>query len=284
MKTQLGKTTEDESVAADETSAVGVPLLIPVVAPRITVKACNKGDDEFYERLKEIVKSTIDEKLLRALFTYHWGGLSKDDVTDDHIMSEVQTILQRVKNDTLPDVDRLFGNNLRLDTSKADGEHGSKEKCKLLIESLSPSRLKLVVKNVIRFQAPAALKDECKATEEEKKELPKKFHSNRAGKTRMKRIKERLGGVRTIKNFEELARLRLGVCLIIEEDDDEFIVDIDVLLSLGIDNSRQLEQLAGNRLEQGDDPFDIEDDAQSGLMTNLKTKLERVRGKKLRAT
>ncbi|POM64595.1 Hypothetical protein PHPALM_19852 [Phytophthora palmivora] len=140
MKIHRGKITENESIAVDETSAVGVPLLILVVAPRITsmshsplierkkartgygksVKARNKGDDEFYERLKESVKSTIDEKLLRALFTYHWGGLSKDDVTDERIMSEVQTILQRVKNDTLPDVDRLFGKKLRLDMSKAD--------------------------------------------------------------------------------------------------------------------------------------------------------------------
>ncbi|KAE9160861.1 hypothetical protein PF005_g31474, partial [Phytophthora fragariae] len=149
----------------------------------------------------------------------------------------------------------------------------------------------------------------------------------------MKRIKERLGGVLTIKlndvlelrycadtgsdwclisrrSFDELVRLGSGVqaeplqkpvvgkavgghdvearesvrlhirlhtaagpvepadpvtCLIIEEDEDEFIVGNDVLLSLGIDVSRQLEQLAGNRLEQDDDPFDVEDDAWSGL-------------------
>ncbi|OWZ13400.1 hypothetical protein PHMEG_00013278 [Phytophthora megakarya] len=365
-------------------------------------------------------------------------------------------------NDTLPDVDRLFRKKLQLDMSESDvservlkyfmqcsqlieenglvdcfeGQHGSKEKCKLLIESLSPNELKSEVKNAIRFQAPAALKDECKlhdlilakaleqdrdclrrkrarydeqftkkekaprlqdrkhsadthgggrhdsvsaketrdrdanrvvrtasktlvekvrpavpkdgclkcggahyvascppATPQEKKELPKKFHSNRAKKTRMKRIKERLGGVHTIKlndvfelrycadtgsdwclisrkNFEELARLGSGVlaeplqkavvgkavgghdveareavrlqirlhtaagpvepadlvtCLIIEEDEDEFIVGNDVLLSLGIDVSRQLEQLAGNSQEQDDDPFNVEDDARSGL-------------------
>ncbi|KAG6576398.1 uncharacterized protein IUM83_09044 [Phytophthora cinnamomi] len=116
------------------------------------------------------------------------GGLSKDDVTDDRIMSEVQAILQRVKNDTLPDVDHLFSKKLGLDMPESDmservpkyfvqcnqlmeengvvvcfeGEHGSKEKCKLLIESLSPYELKPDVKNAIRFQAPAALTDECK--------------------------------------------------------------------------------------------------------------------------
>ncbi|KAJ8571749.1 hypothetical protein ON010_g5083 [Phytophthora cinnamomi] len=103
-------------------------------------------------------------------------------------MSDVQAILQRVKNDTLPDVDHLFSMKLRLDMSESDvservlkyfmqcnqlieendlvvcfeGEQGSKEESKILIESLSPHELKLDVKNAIRFQAPAALKDECK--------------------------------------------------------------------------------------------------------------------------
>ncbi|KAJ8575617.1 hypothetical protein ON010_g3596 [Phytophthora cinnamomi] len=167
MKIRRGKTTEDESVAVDETSA---------------------GDRELYERLKETVKNIIDDKLLRALCTYRWGGLSKDDVTDERIMSEVQAILQRVKNDTLPDVDHLFNKKLRLDMSELDvsermlkyfmqcnqsigenglvvcfeGEHGWKDKCKLLVESLSPNELKLDVNNTICFQALAALKEEYK--------------------------------------------------------------------------------------------------------------------------
>lgn len=182
-----------------------------------------------------------------------------------------------------------------------DGEHGAKEKRKLLVESLSPGELKSEVKNAIRFQVPdgrsdeyklhnlvlekaleqdrdfrrrkrarydeqfdepdkpaklqnhknpvdqrgrgqygrfekkpdrsdetdrvvrldvqqaterirlAAPKDGClkcggphyvakcpNASTEEKKELPKKFHTKRTDRGRMKRIKERLGGVHTI--------------------------------------------------------------------------------------
>ncbi|KAE9124086.1 hypothetical protein PF005_g6118 [Phytophthora fragariae] len=54
-------------------------------------------------------------------------------------------------------------------------------------------------------------------------------------------------------------------CLVIEEEEDEFIVGNDVLLSLGIEVSRQLEQLAGGYSELDDDPFETEDDAHSGL-------------------
>ncbi|KAE9127484.1 hypothetical protein PF010_g4874 [Phytophthora fragariae] len=42
-----------------------------------------------------------------------------------------------------------------------DGEYGAKEKCKLLIESLSPGELKSEVKNAIRL-VPDARSDECK--------------------------------------------------------------------------------------------------------------------------
>lgn len=203
-----GKITENDKSTTEEINAVGVLLLIPVVAPRITsmshsaliewkkaraeyeksVKARSKGDLQICEWLKESIKSTTDEKLLNALCTYRWGGISKKDVTDERILTEVHAIVERVKNDTLPDVDRLFTKELRLDTSETDvreqvlkyfmlcnqlieehglvtcfkGVHSPKEKCKLLIESLSPNELKMDVKNAIRFQASNARSDECK--------------------------------------------------------------------------------------------------------------------------
>ncbi|OWZ19330.1 hypothetical protein PHMEG_0006443 [Phytophthora megakarya] len=118
MRIRRGNTTEGKSVAADETNAVGVPLLIP--AYEESVKTRSKGDVELCERLKASFKSSIDEKLLRALCTYRWGGLSKDSVTDGRILSEVEAILQCVMNDTLPDVDRLFSKKLLLDMSESD--------------------------------------------------------------------------------------------------------------------------------------------------------------------
>eukprot|EP00644_Phytophthora_capsici_P016535 jgi/Phyca11/123947/e_gw1.52.378.1 len=48
-------------------------------------------------------------------------------------------------------------------------------------------------------------------------------------------------------------------CLIVDSIDDEFIVGRDLLLSLGIDVDRQLEQLASRGGGDTDgDPFDLE--------------------------
>ncbi|EEY61273.1 uncharacterized protein PITG_01540 [Phytophthora infestans T30-4] len=135
-----GKTVEDDAPLASDISTVGVPLLIPVVAPRLSsmshsalikwkkaraeyeesVKARSKGDDELYERLKETIKSTVDERLLKALCTYRRGGIAPNAVTDDQITSEIQAIVERVINDTLPDIDMLFGKKLRLNMSETD--------------------------------------------------------------------------------------------------------------------------------------------------------------------
>jgi hypothetical protein len=50
-------------------------------------------------------------------------------------------------------------------------------------------------------------------------------------------------------------------CLIVDEDDDEFIIGRDLLATLGIDVDRQLEQLASHREDEtSGDPFDLETD------------------------
>ncbi|KAE8905654.1 hypothetical protein PF005_g6117 [Phytophthora fragariae] len=94
----------DQSVV--ENKAMGVMLLITVVAPRISstfhaaliawrkarveyeesVRARSKDDQDLYQRLVETIKSTMDENLLKALCLYRWGGLSIDDVTDERIL------------------------------------------------------------------------------------------------------------------------------------------------------------------------------------------------------
>eukprot|EP00644_Phytophthora_capsici_P000758 jgi/Phyca11/108911/e_gw1.16.777.1 len=53
-------------------------------------------------------------------------------------------------------------------------------------------------------------------------------------------------------------------CLIIEQIDDEFIVGNDVLLSLGINVDRQLEQLAGGKLRDDEDPIVSDDELRPG--------------------
>ncbi|POM74199.1 hypothetical protein PHPALM_8879 [Phytophthora palmivora] len=51
---------------------------------------------------------------------YRWGGISKEVVTDKYILTEIDAIVQRVKNDTLLDVDRLFSREFRLDMKETD--------------------------------------------------------------------------------------------------------------------------------------------------------------------
>ncbi|KAG3054541.1 hypothetical protein C6341_g24674 [Phytophthora cactorum] len=97
-------------------------------------------------------------------------------------MTEINAIVQSVKNDAIPDIDLLFKKELRMDMRETDvservlqyfmrcdaliagkslipcfdTENGQKEKCKLLIESLTPKELQTDAKNAIRFRVPCA--------------------------------------------------------------------------------------------------------------------------------
>ncbi|KAG3006159.1 hypothetical protein PC121_g13291 [Phytophthora cactorum] len=97
-------------------------------------------------------------------------------------MTEINAIVQSVKNDAIPDIDLLFKKELRMDMRETDvservlqyfmrcdaliagkslipcfdTENGQKEKCKLLIESLTPEELQTDAKNAIRFRVPCA--------------------------------------------------------------------------------------------------------------------------------
>ncbi|KAG3240428.1 hypothetical protein PI124_g14677 [Phytophthora idaei] len=142
------------------------------------MRARSKGNDKLYDQLIVGVKSTIDVKLLDALCTLRWG-INKENVTDERIMTEIDAIVQSVKNDTIPDINRLFKKELRMDMRETDvservlqyfmlcdalieenglkscfdTENDQKEKRKLLIKSLTPEDLQTDVKNPIRFPA-----------------------------------------------------------------------------------------------------------------------------------
>ncbi|KAF4132244.1 hypothetical protein GN958_ATG18579 [Phytophthora infestans] len=125
-----------------------------------------------YERVKESIKSTVDERLLKALCTYHWSGVLPDAVTDVRIRSKAQAIVEHVTNGTLPDIDQRFGDKVRFNSSETDAsvralqyfmlcsqlidkhglvtcfDHqcGQNKICKLFIESLTPNELKRMLK------------------------------------------------------------------------------------------------------------------------------------------
>lgn len=73
-------------------------------------------------------------------------------------------------------------------------------------------------------------------------------------------------------------------CLVVEEDDDEFILGKYVLSDLGIDVDRQLEQLAENKETVDDDPigrdddepvgFDVDDDLAAAIMKLIDAAIE----------
>eukprot|EP00644_Phytophthora_capsici_P002637 jgi/Phyca11/105797/e_gw1.11.650.1 len=54
-------------------------------------------------------------------------------------------------------------------------------------------------------------------------------------------------------------------CLVIDEDEEEFILGKDVLTTLGIDVDRQLEQLVGSDVAGDEDPVDCSDDYEIGV-------------------
>ncbi|KAG2828513.1 hypothetical protein PC113_g21454 [Phytophthora cactorum] len=178
MQEQLKRKRDDDLTKAEEAKSLGAPLFTPVVPPRITstshsalvkwkmaraeyeekVRARSKGSDDAYDQLAVGVKSKIEDNC--------W----------------TLCIPSSVKNDAIPDIDLLFKKELRMDMRETDvservlqyfmrcdaliagkslipcfdTENGQKEKCKLLIESLTPKELQTDAKNAIRFRVPCA--------------------------------------------------------------------------------------------------------------------------------
>ena len=192
--------TQDEVTTTMETT-VSVPMFTPVMAPKITSTShealvkWRKERNEYEEKIRTrvqatgedlgktliSVKNSFDERLLATWCKLRWKT-SKDEITDDRILAEITQIIASVKNDTLPDIETLFGNELKMDLGESDvservlqyfkkadelidehglakcfdGSSGTKEKCKLLVASLEPSGLKEEVKATLRFQRPPA--------------------------------------------------------------------------------------------------------------------------------
>lgn len=59
-----------------------------------------------YQRLVETIKSNMDEKMLKELCLYRWGGISIDDVTDERILRESESIVSKTTH-SLMSIDYL---------------------------------------------------------------------------------------------------------------------------------------------------------------------------------
>ncbi|OWZ19510.1 hypothetical protein PHMEG_0006245 [Phytophthora megakarya] len=131
------------------------------------------------------IKSTLDKRLLAMWRKLRWK-MEEEVVTDKHIWDEVERIITTAKHDTLPNIEVLFKDDLKMDLSKSDvservlqyfekcydviDEHslgacfednrGSKEEGKLLIAYLEPVDLRDAVNRSIQYQKQAAKEDE----------------------------------------------------------------------------------------------------------------------------
>ncbi|OWZ17722.1 hypothetical protein PHMEG_0008291 [Phytophthora megakarya] len=173
------------------------------------------------------VKSTFDQELLRMWCMLRWK-MSMDDVTDSHILAEVDRIIASIKNNDVPDIDVEMREQLHMDLSETDvserviqyfkkchgiieehgwhqfftGSDGRQHLCRILIASLEPQALHDEVERTIRFQLRKAKEDEVilhdlcdKATDEQKADIRRKLREQRSDGSkkqaaRLKRLRE----------------------------------------------------------------------------------------------
>ncbi|OWZ15878.1 hypothetical protein PHMEG_00010406 [Phytophthora megakarya] len=203
-KASKRKNNEDDEMKTED-AVKSIPLFTPMLPPEIVstshaslvrwrherrqyeaaVRSRVKTTGEDLAKAMIPVKETFDEGLLQMWCKLRWS-MAIEDVTDEKIWDEVNKIIATVKNATLPDIESLFKEELKMDLTESDvservlqyfkqcydviDEHGlsacfeasngSKEKCKLLISSLEPRTLRDEVERSIRFQKPNAKEDE----------------------------------------------------------------------------------------------------------------------------
>ncbi|GMF48756.1 unnamed protein product [Phytophthora fragariaefolia] len=131
------------------------------------------------------VKTTCDQGRLRLWCRLRWH-IAIDDVTDDHIRSEVDKIIANVKNNNVPDIDYEMRSKLRMDLTETDvserviqyfktcheiiddngwrvffeDDTGRKQLYRILVASLEPQALREEVERTLRFQARNAKENE----------------------------------------------------------------------------------------------------------------------------
>ncbi|KAE9196860.1 hypothetical protein PF002_g22924 [Phytophthora fragariae] len=181
------------------------PIFTPVLAPEITstshaalvqwrkerkvyediMRARCQTSGEDYAAVTRSVKDSFDRKLLETWYRLRWQ-VAVIEVNDDRLRSEIDNIINSVKNHTLPDVQALFKKELHFNLKESDvservlqyfisceriieehglhacfeSETGRKEKCSLLVNSIAPEGLKEEVENALRPRLSAIKEEE----------------------------------------------------------------------------------------------------------------------------
>nr|KAE8939573.1 hypothetical protein PF009_g10579 [Phytophthora fragariae] len=181
-----------------------VPLFTPILPPRIdsisheALVKWMRDRREYEAKLRArcrvsgedynvVVESVVDafESDLLDVFCDLKLHLPLKDVTEGVLLAEIKSIVDSVKNSTLPDIKALFKKELKMNMGESDvaarvlgyfrafnrimmdnglkecfqDADGSREKCKRLVASLQPASLKKEVKQCVRFTHKAAATD-----------------------------------------------------------------------------------------------------------------------------
>ncbi|TYZ67944.1 hypothetical protein PybrP1_002807 [[Pythium] brassicae (nom. inval.)] len=235
---------------------------------------------ESYDAIAVSVKGSVDAHLLDNLATYVLGK-TLDSLTDEDVSAEILRRCRSVKNAHLPDLEALFAEKLKMDIHEDDVEarilkfftdfntivedHGlqsvmgrqssndqdavvrTKNRTKILIDNLAPAMLK---KEINRL-APTGLSfraSSCAAFV-----TPTSLTKTLASPISVQVVGGGTFECREGATLDIQVRIAAGPVniravdfLILDEDENEFILGKDVLSSLGIDVSLMIEKVAEN--------------------------------------
>ncbi|KAG4040048.1 hypothetical protein PC123_g24409 [Phytophthora cactorum] len=188
----------DDDSSDDEESyepSIPVPVFGPAIPPTIRsishetlvnwerrqredeakMKARCSDYGENYDLVTQSIKGSFDADLHEAFFILRLRK-EVDDVTEEKVIAQTQTLLVKVNNDDLVDIKALFQKELEMDLKETDvdarvltyfqrfkkvvkengfeeifhGADGEKEMCKRLVSCLAPPVLKADVKIAVR--------------------------------------------------------------------------------------------------------------------------------------
>ncbi|ETP32016.1 hypothetical protein F442_19193 [Phytophthora nicotianae P10297] len=145
----------------------------------VTEARCKAANEDLNSTLRT-VRDSFNEDLLETMCETRWD-VDIEDLTDEFLMEKITEITSSFKNKVLPDMDDLFGNELKMNESISDvearvtayfhlaneiikrngvtdlfaGEDGIKGKCKVLMKFL-PGPLSKKVVNELEYRSGEA--------------------------------------------------------------------------------------------------------------------------------
>ncbi|KAE9013051.1 hypothetical protein PR002_g14627, partial [Phytophthora rubi] len=146
MKTRSGRTTADTSRqdqdddGSERTATMNVPITSSAILPpwvkdishaslmqwkkkrheyedAISARCSASGED--ISKALMTVKSTFDHALLKMLCKYDWE-VPFESITEERILTEIDKIVNNVKNGSIVNIDALFDDELRMDLHESD--------------------------------------------------------------------------------------------------------------------------------------------------------------------